>query len=899
LPPALGKVSQPASFSLAPAVPGAAPRGGTEAETRAPEPPTRTVAVRFARGLSAADRAAAARRLGFRIVREIPQIGWAGVEPVSAGVSAKQLARELKRQGLALEAAPEVRAYPAVAPNDPLYGQQWGFSNTGQSGGTAGADGKIEPAWDWSRGSGSVVAVIDTGVDFSAPDLVGKMDPNSWDFAHNDATVFDPTDGDKHGTHVAGTIAAATNNAEGGAGTARDAKILALKFITPALGGGDLAGAQAITYAVDHGVRVINASWGTTSLMPAVSDAINYAATKGVLFVAAAGNSGTNNDTTPFYPASYPATNVISVAATTRTDGLATFSCYGATSVDLGAPGQDILSVQPKFPSALKVTGPSYKIAYLAFPAEKIVDAVARRQVIANSVASVGTSTADPVLVIDDSWSKLTGETTGTRLAEYTNALSAAGYSNVTTYSIAASGTPSAALMNGRVVVWFTGATSIRYTVFMNNGAYTLTLAERNAILSFLDGGGRLVMSSGDLGYDMYWISSATSLRLYQDYFHALLGDDDPWTGSFSGVGGGPLAGISATVTDPLRYTDEFDDVLARDASATPIANWSGYATISGTSMASPHVAGTAALAFSRTPQATGEQVRSRILSTADPIAALAAKSVTGARLDAYSAVGTMPAPAPLLIGPGGPGTVAMQWTNPADAYFQTTRVLSRVGTDPVSPSDASATVVYDGPGQSASQSGLTSGTVLHVAAWSRNTLGSWSQPARATTTVIDVPTPGVVIPAGTDVTVTMNGLSLHFANVNSPGWLSVTRMPARTSPPGNFVWVVDGYYEIHPVGDIGYPVDITVPYDPSVITDPSLLRFFHVVGAARDDVTVSVDRNAHVVHARTSSFSDFGLGYPSAAGYTVPMSVEGRMTAPLLVVLVLLGVAFERRRTA
>ncbi|WP_293147440.1 S8 family serine peptidase [Microcoleus sp. bin48.metabat.b7b8b9.023] len=254
----------------------------------------------------------------------------------------------------------------ATTPNDPGYSQLWGLNNTGQSGGTADADIDAPEAWDIQKGNPNlVIGVIDTGVDYNHPDLVGNIwtnpgeiagdgidndnngyidDTRGWDFAYNDNN---PMDVQGHGTHVSGTIAGKGNNSVGVTGVAWNAKIMPLKFLNDS-GSGDTSNAiLAINYATAKGVKLTNNSWGGGGYSQALSDAINTAGQQGALFIAAAGNSAQNTDITPAYPASYNLSNIISVASTTRTDGLSYFSNYGATTVDLGAPGSDIYSTTP------------------------------------------------------------------------------------------------------------------------------------------------------------------------------------------------------------------------------------------------------------------------------------------------------------------------------------------------------------------------------------------------------------------------------------------------------------------------------------------------------------------------------------------------------------------------
>ncbi len=240
-------------------------------------------------------------------------------------------------------AEPNYIVHRAVTPNDPHLSRQWYLLNEGQrfmgpQRGTAGADIGAPEAWTLHTGSDRViVAVLDSGVDYLHPDLQGNLLPG-WNFvANND----DPMDDDSsHGTHVSGIIGAVGNNGVGVSGVAWAVRILPLKTLG-ANGNGTLAHAiAAIDHAVAAGARVINASYGRSGSPSTLErQAIERAHNAGVLFVAAAGNAGSNNDTTPFYPASYSVSNIVAVAATDANDRLASFSNYGATSVHLAAPG--------------------------------------------------------------------------------------------------------------------------------------------------------------------------------------------------------------------------------------------------------------------------------------------------------------------------------------------------------------------------------------------------------------------------------------------------------------------------------------------------------------------------------------------------------------------------------
>ena len=261
---------------------------------------------------------------------------------------------------------------------------------------TAGADAKVPLAWTKTRGAGVVVAVIDTPVDVSHPDLASALwsnpneacnaasdadgdglvgDCHGWDFVNGNATgQLQPGTNQylRHGSHVAGIIAAATGNGVGVAGAAPDAKIMPLNVAMSNGGIPVSAAAAAINYAVDHHASVINASWGGPGTMPTVlQSAIDHAEAAGVVMAIAAGNNGANLDTSPQFPANATNSNVITVGATTAADQPASFSNFSSSRVDVFAPGYYVLSTLPNNSYGM-MSGTSMAAPYVAAEAALI-----------------------------------------------------------------------------------------------------------------------------------------------------------------------------------------------------------------------------------------------------------------------------------------------------------------------------------------------------------------------------------------------------------------------------------------------------------------------------------------------------------------------------------------------
>ncbi|MBX3281016.1 MAG: S8 family serine peptidase [Acidobacteria bacterium] len=324
-------------------------------------------------------------------------------------------------------------------PNDPNFAEQWGLNNLGQNGGTARADIDALKAWQVSKGSENVVvAVLDSGVDYKHSDLAANIwtrpdsipqyvddERGTFDDLHGFDSADelpDPMDDNGHGTHCAGIIGAVGNNGLGIAGVNWNVRIMPLKFLGSGGSGSTEKAIEAINYAIDRkkagvNVRVISASWGSTMYSRALEDTIRAAGDAGILFVAAAGNDGSNTDVWPHYPSSYKLPNLISVAAVDRNDALTSFSNFGLKTVDLAAPGKDILSTWPG-DDFREASGTSMATPFVSGVAalivaqspnitvkqlrKKLLDSVDKRDDLKGKVASGGTLCAANALGVED-----------------------------------------------------------------------------------------------------------------------------------------------------------------------------------------------------------------------------------------------------------------------------------------------------------------------------------------------------------------------------------------------------------------------------------------------------------------------------------------------------------------
>ena len=320
-------------------------------------------------------------QMGTRLRKAFPRLANIQVVELPRGFPARDAVARYRQSGHAAVVELDYWIGASTSPNDPRYtnGDQWHLNNFGQAGGLTDADIDAPEAWSIrNSASNIVVAVIDSGIRFSHQDLTNSLWINPGEIAGNglddDANGFvddvhgmnalgagsgNPNDDFGHGTHVAGIIGATGNNGLGVSGIAWSVKIMSCKFLDASGNGtfGDLI--DCLNYAVTKGAQIVNLSIESSVSNAALSNAFQSVRDAGIIVMAAAGNSGTDNDLFPKYPASFGLDNIIAVTATTRTDGQA--YNYGANSVHLGAPGVSILSTRNQSDSHyLSDSGTSY-----------------------------------------------------------------------------------------------------------------------------------------------------------------------------------------------------------------------------------------------------------------------------------------------------------------------------------------------------------------------------------------------------------------------------------------------------------------------------------------------------------------------------------------------------------
>ena len=618
------------------------------------------------------------------------------------GRSVQQAIRDLEDDPDVAYATPDRIVHPMAYEDEARFGELWGLHNVGQEilGETGVADKDVdapEAAGASDGGENIVVAVIDDGVDFGHPDLQGRAwtnpgetpnnnidddnngyidDVNGFDFANDDNTVHDTLQ-DFHGTHVAGTIAASANTTDV-VGVAPNVEIMAVKF----LGGpftAESTAIEAIEYASENGAKISNNSWGFEAPLLTGPDPLRQAIeNSGMLFVASAGNGGfdgvgDNNDTSRWekaYPASYPSPNILSVAAADNRGNLAEFSNFGPKSVDLTAPGVDVLSTVPSVPARSGLTlsdvGTSGGQALVAgFGMEEIGVAPpnqnARNEFAADALTTLGHTGSESVLLVDDDASSLDVPPEEAEFAfpdvgdTIEQALTSAG-ATVTRREVGEGDGPSFDELNDYdYVVWATGWAFVSGNVFDFESPIkkTLTFNDQNALTLYLNDGGNLLLTGMDalyLGEETAFVTDTLGLKVQSDYY----------TGVFEGTAGA-FAGDSRPLDDRSFAIPFFHDIVEPvEANASSLGNVStplGHEEyFSGTSMAAPHATGVAALAAGEFPDLEGNPVALKrlVMATGQPLASTAGRTVTGDMVNANGAVISDTAPRISAVSPTG-----------------------------------------------------------------------------------------------------------------------------------------------------------------------------------------------------------------------------------------------------
>jgi subtilisin family serine protease len=545
--------------------------------------------VRFKPGVAASDRAAVRRRNGARLTKRLPVPGLELVS-IETGRSVKSALAGFAQAPGVLYAEPNYTYEVSRTPNDPLFGQLWGLH--------AGSDVDIDApeAWDVSIGSSDIaVAIVDTGVAYDHPDLAPNIwtnggetgngresngvdddgnglvdDVRGWDWVDDDKS---PLDFNGHGTHVAGTVGARGDDATGVAGVNWNVSLMPLRVGD---GAGEMTASDIILafgYAGDEGANVINGSFGGSGYSQGMLDVINHRPES--LFVFAAGNGGADgigddNDDLPTYPCSYNAANVVCVAASDDDDVLADFSNFGASSVDLGAPGVGIVSAAP-----------------------------ARGEIFVDGFES------------DLSGRWTTGASVGSKLWTRATEAKASGSWSVTDSA--------GSTYNANTDTWIRTVNPISFS-----GRHGCAVDYRLRLSTELSDG-VLVEASTD-GTSWWGVSGWTGST--NAAFVPLTDDLSSFDGGATFFLRFRLLSDSSINLDGAHI----DDVSVACLSST--FGPSDYAPSDGTSMAAPHVSGAAALVWAVMPTARAVDVKQAILETVDPVAAMAGKTVTGGRLN-------------------------------------------------------------------------------------------------------------------------------------------------------------------------------------------------------------------------------------------------------------------------
>ncbi|MDR4948818.1 S8 family serine peptidase [Neobacillus cucumis] len=581
------------------------------------------------------------------------------VVKIPKGKKVTDYAASIKKDPAVASVQPNYKYYAAETNSTPnYYSQLWGANNTGQSiNGLPGVKNiDVDAPEALAKYSGVLktvlVGVIDTGVDINHPDLKNKIwtnpkeipndgidndhngyvdDVHGWDFYNKDNSVYDPLDGDEHGTHVSGIIAgqleggsASTNT--GIAGVAPNVKIVPIKFLGPE-GGTSADAISAIEYAQKLGIKVLNNSWGGGDYDPLLEKAIkNYNG----LFIVAAGNDGVNIDSTKSYPASFDSSNILSVAALDNQGNLADFSNYGANTVDVAAPGVDILSSVPKFPAdeisgllGMKQLGAAAQVTNSKLGYKAIFDGVGYEKYTgtdgtdaltkALTYLDIPKDTTKKILLVQDDehdLGSLIDDPTiqyyfKDYLSVYKKLLTGYNYTPITISSDSSIKESGVDLASYDAVIWFTG-----HGLGLNTNDLTaLTKDDVSALTTYLNGGGRLLLTGQDA------LGGNEASPFVTDLLHLSVFSDLGPILNVEGLTGSIYAGKKYAINKfeaPYPFAD-FIDSNSPEATVSLkyVSDYrQAYSYESGTSMAAPHVTGTAAILMGLSPTLSPELLK-------------------------------------------------------------------------------------------------------------------------------------------------------------------------------------------------------------------------------------------------------------------------------------------------
>jgi subtilisin family serine protease len=623
--------------------PGGAGAGAGARQARTPGPPPTagpasvdSIIVGFERASKASARASLVESLGHETADtlDLPKARiHAQLVELPDGESAAEAVARYERNPLVEYAEPNGVWRSQATPSDPNLSRLWGLHNTGQTvrgvAGTADADIDAAEAWDLTTGSPNVVvAVVDTGVQYGHPDLAPNIWTNSgetgggkesngldddgngyvddwrgWDWTSGSEFVpgsgdNDPLDLNGHGTHVAGTIGAKGNDGYGVAGVSWNVKLMALRVLDRDGVGEFWGAAKAFAYAGQKGAHVVNASLGGEEAPEIVSEAI--ASAPNTLFVVAAGNDESDNDQVPQFPCNYTHANIVCVASSTSVDGLSSFSNWGATSVDLAAPGSSVLST------------------FLPVEVLDELDSNADRWTFSGT---------------NNTW----------------DWVSAGGYMSDSPGASYVDNTDSFATLNETLDLSGSSGCLLAYSMRIDvETDFDFLVPE-------------ISIDGGATWEEIHFGWSGTTLGEWFTFVDDIGDWDDEATVRirFHFLSDPTVVGEGADIDDVGVYC------------ATSPGNAYGHVFLDGTSMATPHVAGVAALLKARRPLATPAQMKSALLAGVDAKPAFAGLTVSGGRLNLHAShqlLKTVPdaPPTNVTATTAGVRSAAVSWTPPA-----------------------------------------------------------------------------------------------------------------------------------------------------------------------------------------------------------------------------------------